>query len=142
MSFSMTYEQFDYGMKLPVHVLREIPSKPHTKSRKYTQIEFIFEGRRVRVRLHKFMIATKLNISWDFAKTKHMDIHHVDGNRLNNHIVNLVLIGVNDHRKIHQLLDEGKKFLPSLYIAKWKLINELIRMHQNFSMFRVGVFGE
>jgi len=37
---------------------------------------------------------------------KHYQIHHIDGNKLNNNLDNLQIVTINEHRIIHNITDE------------------------------------
>lgn len=46
---------------------------------------------------HKFIVEQKLGRSL----TNNEDIHHLDGNKLNNHLNNLIVLSKSDHSKLH-----------------------------------------
>lgn len=89
------------------------------KTRELKKLDYVeFNGCKYTIRNTGYFAKTSGDRSllhrdmWEFFNGKipdGFDIHHLDENKLNNHIENFICIDKSDHTKLHNDLKKGKK---------------------------------
>lgn len=68
-------------------------------------------------------------------------VHHIDGNYLNNHIDNLEVMDVTEHRRLHaleqnlgnkRLSEEDKQFIIKNTQINYRMLGEMFNIHPNY----------
>ena len=75
--------------------------------------------------LHRVLIEMYLNVSLTDVQA---NVHHIDSNRANNHISNLLLMSNEDHHRYHDFVLQGRWGRANAYLVKWKAINRFLRI--------------
>ena len=82
-------------------------------------------------------------ISNETAETNLYQVHHIDGDKRNNHLSNLLLLTEEQHAKIHGKLDlsyDDIDWLNELGLSKWQ-IKKMIANQSDFSTISL-LFGK
>lgn len=71
----------------------------------YDRVDILIDGQRVN-RLVSRLVAFAFLVQ---PTPKHIHLHHIDGNKTNNIVQNLIWLRPEDHRKVHELMEQEKK---------------------------------
>ncbi|MBF0555701.1 MAG: HNH endonuclease, partial [Nitrospirae bacterium] len=101
-----------YGLKVktfPKNILRIMTN---IKGDYIAEVEKKNSANGTLVALHKIVICAHLNLPLEtFKQKKLLDIHHIDEDRANNHIRNLLLISRHDHEVINSSFQLNRRGL-------------------------------
>lgn len=71
----------------------------------YDRVNILIDGRRVNM-----LVSRLVGFAFLMQPTsEHIHLHHIDGNKLNNCAENLIWLRPDDHRKIHEQMEQEKK---------------------------------
>lgn len=116
-----------YGLKVKEFHKRVLRILTNMKGYYIAEVEKPNSVHGTQIKLHELVLYTHLNIPMGTFKQKLLNIHHIDGEKSNNHFKNLLLISSSDHDLLHDCERLNRKYLTGFIVAKWKVINWKIK---------------